>query len=139
MAEFKNMPIPPEKREAFPLSRSIVDRSPLSPKPQVSVDEQLSRSHNDKQILIAQLGCLVDRGLISFNRDLLILSEGCDNADYLGLLIPYLRSLRGIGTIKVLLTNCSETKLQSAQRFTSLFVGPENVDFLATIRSRGRP
>jgi hypothetical protein len=71
--------------------------------------------NSDKVILIKFLGCLEESGRIIIQKNVVIVNEGCDNGDYLMLMIPLLRKL-GAENIKIILVNGNENKLRIARK-----------------------
>lgn len=62
------------------------------------------------------------------------MNEGCDNGDYLMVLLPYLASVRHSQDAEtaVILTNGHTKKLQGAAKLTELLLSPDAVSFYVT-------
>lgn len=86
---------------------------------------------SDKDVLIKSLACLYETGQIELKKKILIINEGCDNGDYLMMLLPYLASVsrpEGAETA-VILTNGHARKLQGAAKLAALLLSPDAVSF----------
>ena len=94
----------------------------------IKEDGSINILNSDKRILINQLAHLIDKGIVVPEKKILLLNEGCDNGDFLGLVIPLL-SNQGTN-IKVLLVNGNEKKLKEATQLSSILLDGKDVTYL---------
>ncbi len=100
-------------------------------KANIQEDGSITLLNSDKRVLITQFACLVEKGVIMPEKQILLLNEGCDNGDFLGLMIPFL--LEHGSELKVVLVNGNEKKLKEAAMLTKFLVedvGDKNVTYL---------
>ncbi len=101
--------------------------SSLAPTDQFNSQGKLWVRNKDKEELCVQLVDLIDSRKVDMSDRVVLVCEGCDNADYLGLLLPHLIQSNPRRDVKVLLINGNKKKLTHTFRFASAFVGPSNV------------
>lgn len=84
--------------------------------------------NSDKRVLIEQFVTLVDKGVIIPEKQILLLNEGCDNGDFLGLMIPFLSHCGS--ELKIVLVNGNKKKLEEAAHFSRSLLQDQDVEYL---------
>ena len=102
---------------------------------------QVKLLNSDKDVLIKSIAYLHETGQIELKKKVLIVNEGCDNGDYLLVLLPYLTSINrpeGAETA-IILTNGHTRKLQGAAKLSKLLLSSSAVSFYVANAFRGLP
>ena len=96
---------------------------------QIASDGTPKLLNSDKELLIKTLAALFYKNMISFGKKISVINEGCDNGDYLSLLIPFLVN-SDTESIRVFLTNGHERKLKLAYRLSESLLPKKGNTFM---------
>ncbi|NGX62292.1 MAG: hypothetical protein K940chlam9_01789 [Chlamydiae bacterium] len=106
--------------------------------PQVDEEGNIQVLNNDKKVLFNQFASLVTKKNVRINSKVLILNEGCDNADFLGLVVPYLIH-KQTNDMQIILTNGQKEKLEVAAKFSTLLLDEKRVSWALANSFDGYP
>lgn len=80
----------------------------------------------DKRVLLYQLAALIEKGTLPLLSKVVMVNEGCDNGDFLGQAVPYLKS-KNITDLKIVLTEPHQEKLRIAATFAACLTSKDDV------------